>query len=95
MRPERKAIGHRLIQFLLQTDFISRNIVTISPREVSRKNNRIRKQKLSEPEIIEIKSLLLNGISGEEIAEYYRITSATVSHIANGRTWSHIFVDGV
>jgi 5-methylcytosine-specific restriction enzyme A len=46
--------------------------------------------KLTAHKVREIKKLIYQGVAQKYIAEQYDISQSSVSHIANGRTWSHI-----
>ena len=46
--------------------------------------------KLSEKDVIEIKKLLLEGLSSQKIADKFGVSQPTISNIKTGATWSHL-----
>lgn len=46
--------------------------------------------KLSPEQVLEIKSLLREGVSGEELARRYGVVPTTISEIKHGNTWKHL-----
>lgn len=46
--------------------------------------------KLKEADVLEIKTLLKDGIQGREIARRFGVNFSTISDIKRGRTWNHI-----
>lgn len=53
-------------------------------------NRRTPNRKLTEEDVIQIRSLLDNGIAQKEISEKFGISRRVVSNIHSGRTWSRL-----
>ncbi len=52
--------------------------------------SRNRNAKLTESDIIEIRSLRLSGLKQYEIAERFNVCRPTITHILRGTYWSHV-----
>jgi hypothetical protein len=46
--------------------------------------------KLTEPDVVRIKKMLEAGFTGVQIANEYKVTTATISGIRVGKTWTHV-----
>jgi len=46
--------------------------------------------KLIENDIVQIRGLLREGLTGREIAKIYGVNPKTISNIKNGRNWKHV-----
>lgn len=49
--------------------------------------------KLTDKEVVEIKTLLNRGVKGADIARRYSVSPRTISNIKTGASWSHINID--
>lgn len=49
--------------------------------------------KLNEEQVLYIKRLLSEGVSGAEIARQFNVTSNTISKIKRGKAWTHVKID--
>ena len=59
---------------------------------ISVKGNNHGLSKLTEEAVIEIKKLLIDGVSQLEISKLFGVSKSAISHISRGFTWSHIHV---
>ena len=59
-------------------------------RDKLRKNRRNGGEKLCEEQVIEIRNLLLKGVTGVRIQKDYSISETTVTNIKLNRTWKDI-----
>jgi len=48
--------------------------------------------KLSQDDFVEVKSLLVRGISHREIANLFGVTKSAITHISTGRNWNKVLV---
>lgn len=46
--------------------------------------------KLNEQDVIEIRNLIIEGVSDRAISKQYNVTPNNISHIRKGDTWSHV-----
>lgn len=46
--------------------------------------------KLNEEDVLKIHALLVDGVSNQEVADFYEVSSGTISEIRLGRTWKHV-----
>lgn len=61
-----------------------------SPNAVGLPGILCRRHKLSEEQVLQIRSKYLAGTSGRVIANLFLITPENVSHIVNRKTWRHL-----
>lgn len=46
--------------------------------------------KLNEPQVVEIKRLIKNGLSTRQIAKLFNVSKSAIADISSGRCWSHV-----
>lgn len=46
--------------------------------------------KLTEPEVVEIKRLISEGVGQRILGERFGVGTSTIAHIATNRTWAHV-----
>ncbi len=46
--------------------------------------------KLNESQVVEIRKLLIDGLSHDDIGTMFNVSSQTISSISTGRTWAHL-----
>lgn len=59
-------------------------------REYYLRGEQLPQTKLNSSDVLLIKSLLLNNIKQNVIAQYFNITQSVISRIKNNKTWRHI-----
>jgi predicted XRE-type DNA-binding protein len=50
--------------------------------------------RLTETEVIQIKQLLVQGLSQRKIAAQFNVSKGTIANIQRGQTWAHVEVEG-
>lgn len=57
------------------------------------KGSRVGTSKLEEKDILRIKSLIVDGLSNQEISDLFGVSRANISHIRLGKSWRHVGED--
>lgn len=60
------------------------------PGQATVKGAQVGTSKLRESDVLRIRQLLADGVSGKRVAEMFGVTSANVSQIRLRRTWKHL-----
>lgn len=68
------------------------NMADMVARERSLVGTRNHESKLTDEDVRQIKTARQNGVPGIDLAATYRVTPACISHIMNGRSWTHVTV---
>lgn len=62
--------------------------------EYLNKRNGIKRNKLTDDDVVQIKKLLIQGVSQEEIAKKFNVKRATIGNISRNANWKHVIVEG-
>lgn len=46
--------------------------------------------KLTEAKVVQIKTLLRDGMTCEAVSKQFRVTATTIQRIKRGETWTHV-----
>jgi hypothetical protein len=78
----------------LETGTLQENIADMISRNRQAKGSKKPFSKLRECDVIEIKKMLLDGMTNRSIAKKYQVDESIISEIKNNKAWKHVQLKG-